>query len=34
VSRDDHDTLDRASFLYDALYTSLQAQIRRAETRG
>jgi hypothetical protein len=29
VARDDHDTMDRASFLYDALYASLQARVRR-----
>ena len=34
VTRDDHDTLDRASFLYDALYAFLEAQVRQAETRG
>ena len=33
VARDDHDTLDRASFLYDALYASLQVRVRESETR-
>jgi hypothetical protein len=28
VSRDDHDTVNRASYLYDALYASLRAEIQ------
>jgi hypothetical protein len=29
VATDDHETLDRCAFLYDALYASLQEQFRR-----
>jgi len=29
VSRDDPETVEKASFLYDALYASLQAELRR-----
>ena len=28
IARDDHDTLERASFLYDALYASLQQEVQ------
>jgi hypothetical protein len=29
VAKDDHDTVERASFLYDALYASLQARVAK-----
>jgi hypothetical protein len=29
VSRDDHETVERAGFLYDALYASLQQNVRQ-----
>lgn len=32
VARDDHDSLERASFLYDALYASLKQRLQRQET--
>jgi hypothetical protein len=30
VTRDDAETVEKASFLYDALYASLQAELRSA----
>jgi hypothetical protein len=34
VARDDHETVERAAFLYDALYAGLQAELRDLRSGG
>jgi hypothetical protein len=34
VARDDHETVERAAFLYDALYAALQQDVRQQDVRS